>query len=98
MQNSVKEEYLMKRNRRDKNMLRLWKKTKMLKNIYKRVLVNMQLKDINKKEIKLQVEKIVFDHYYIYLTLLSQISANGKLRFLIHSLVSIDRFKFLRVT
>lgn len=68
MQNSVKEEYLMKRNKRGKNMLRHWKKTKMLKNIYKRVLVNMQLKDISKKEIKLQVEKIVFDHYYIYST------------------------------
>lgn len=68
MQNSVKEEYLMKRNKKNKNILRVWKKTKMLKNIYKRVLVNMQLKDISKKEIKLQVEKIVFDHYYIYST------------------------------
>lgn len=66
MQNSVKEEYLMKRNKKNKNILRVWKKTKMLKNIYKRVQVNMQLKDISKKEIKLQVEKIVFDHYYIY--------------------------------
>lgn len=68
MQNSVKEEYLMKRNKKNKNILRVWKKTKMLKNIYKRVQVNMQLKDISKKEIKLQVEKIVFDHYYIYST------------------------------